>query len=144
MASKPKQDALATTETDYSALTFGELQALISTGKVAHIQEVDDLVRVDKEALIGQPFVITDWAYNPDGDMGDFMVCRLTTMDDQHRFFSDGSTGIKDQLLEYEKKMGSKKPIYLPKGLRVSNYNYVDPTDGKSKPASTFYLNNED
>lgn len=141
----PKADKAsvpATTNKDYSELSFTELQALISGGEVAHIQEIDDVVRIEKESLIDRPFVITGWSYNPDGDMGDFVVVQLTTMDNKHGFFSDGSTGIKDQLLAAENKMGSRKPIYLPKGLRVSSYMYLDPTDSKSKPAQTFYLNN--
>lgn len=116
---------------------------MMDGGIVAHIQEVDEVRKVEKETLMGKPFILTSWHYQPDGDFGEFAVCEVTTIDDEKLLFIDGSTGIKDQLKLYEQKLGGVKPIYVPKGLRVSNYTYDDPFDGKSKPASTYYFSNE-
>lgn len=138
-----KNADVAVPEVDYTTLTFAQLQELMSTGSVAHIQDIDDVVKVEKETLVGKPFVITAWRYNAEGSMGDFMVVQITTMDNEHRFFVDGSTGIKDQLMTYEAKLGRQVPIFVPKGLRVSNYTYHDESTGKDLPATTYYINNE-
>jgi hypothetical protein len=138
-----KNADIAVPEIDYTTLTFSQLQELMSTGTVAHIQDIDDVVKVEKETLVGKPFVITGWRYNPEGSLGDFMFVKITTMDNERRSFVDGSTGIKDQLRTYEAKLGKQVPIYVPKGLRVSNYTYHDEISGKDIPATTYYINNE-
>lgn len=128
----------------FDDMTYNELIALIDSGQVAHIQEIDDLVRAQKEALVGVAFVITEWSLNPDGDLGEFVTVKVVTEKGEHRFFSDGSTGIKDQLKAAEAKMGGRKPILVPKGLRVSNYMYHDENLGKDIPAATYYIDNSD
>lgn len=122
--------------------SFAELMQLFDAGGVTHIQELDDRVPVEKEALLGMAFVITEWRHNPEGQMGEFVVCKLTTMDDQHLLFTDGSTGIKEQLLTFQKENGNK-PIFVPKGLRKSDYTVDDPFNpGKKLAATTYYLSN--
>ena len=144
MSKTTTTDVAVPAQADVNELSFSELMAMLDAGTVTHIQEIDELRKVEKEQLVGKPFVITSWRYNPDGDMGDFMVVQIVTTDDEKLFFVDGSTGIKDQLLAYEAKLGgSQRPIYVPKGLRVSNYTYHDELQGKDIPAQTFYINNE-
>jgi hypothetical protein len=144
MSKTTSTDVVTTTGVDLNELTFSELMSMMDAGTVSHIQDIDELRKIEKAELVGKPFVITSWRYNPDGDMGDFMVVQITTKDDEKLFFVDGSTGIKDQLLGYQEKMdGAQRPIFVPKGLRVSNYTYKDEISGKDIPASTYYINNE-
>lgn len=143
MTAKAANKGVAMPEPKLEEMTFEALLAAMQAGDVAHIQEIDDLVKAGKENLVGIPFFITSWKYNPEGAHGEFVTVFVTKMDNSHGFFADGSTGIKDQLHEFEIKMGGQRPIYVPKGLRVSNYNYIDPEDGKTKPSSTYYINNE-
>lgn len=127
------------------SLSFAELQAMFDAGNVLHITDVDDVRLVEKEQLVGKTFIITDWVEKDTGQYDNpFVIVHVTTPTDEHLVFTDGSTGIRDQLNTYLAKMGgTKQPIYVPKGLRVSNYIYHDELSGKDIPATTYYINNE-
>jgi len=126
---------------DIDKMTFDDLQQYFDSGAVTHIQELDDVVVVEKDTLVDKEMVITSWRLRTDDEsngFGPYVVVKCALRDGSHVVFADGSTGIKEQLIAFD----THNPIYLPKGLRVSTYMWTDPADGKEKPAKTFYLNN--
>lgn len=127
-----------TMNNDLEGMTYAQLLALLDGGNAVRMDELDDTVVFDKTDLVGRAFVITNWRHNPEGNMGEFVVCKITVQDGTHGLFTDGSTGIKDQLL----KFNEGRPIIVPKGLRKSDYMYKDDF-GNMIPATTFYLSNE-
>lgn len=99
---------------------------------------------VDKETLVGVPFVITEWtAY--EGTKGPFVAVKVLT-NNGRLLFNDGSTGIYKQLGRIEEKfrVPTFKEPFVPvhngsvlvckKGLRKSEY-VVDGIE-----ATTYYL----
>jgi hypothetical protein len=121
------------------AMSYAELVGLVDTGAVTHIQDIDDVITIDKDDLVGHAMVITSWELKLTSDYGaPYVVVKVATADGRHAVFADGSTGIRDQLERY----GHTGPILVPKGLRVSNYQWTDPADGIAKPAKTFYIDN--
>ena len=131
-------------------MSFQELMGLFDEGGIVHIQEIDDELPVEKADLVGRPLIITSWRHNPKGQFGEdseFIVARIKLLgmsnETLNRFFTDGSTGIKDQLLSWREKMGDR-PLYAPKGLRRSDYLVDDPFNpGTQMKATTFYISNE-
>jgi hypothetical protein len=131
-------------------LSFEELME-VSQFTVA---DVDEFQPVDKETLVNRPMFILAWTFK-DGDYGPeseyaFVAVRST---DGLGWFTDGGTGIKDQLRRYQAKLekdgvwedfknGKLGGLRVPNGLRVSNYTYTD-EDGTEKPGHTFYINNK-
>lgn len=95
------------------------------------------LGKEDKGRLVGVPFLLLDWHFS-DGDYGQMVSLRLITKAGERYVVNDGSTGIRDQMLEIAAK--TDKAIFFRKGLRVSNYEYTDPKTQEKKPASTYYL----
>lgn len=112
----------------------------------------------DKPSLVGTPFIILDWR-RLSGDMGMFATVRVLTRDGKRIRFSDGSSGVYQQLLQIEierEKKGHKalsQGVLVRKGLRASEYyvykdsrevipkDLVDtvPKEQKLK-ANTYYL----
>ena len=92
-----------------------------------------------KESLIGVPFVIAGFQWN-ETTKGDFMSVRIFLEDGTKAVFNDGGTGIPQQLRTYEEKHNRNTAILCKQGLRVSEYTYTDPKDGKEKPAETYYI----
>lgn len=90
----------------------------------------------DKSKLVGVPFVICDYHFT-NGDNGEFVSVRLITNKDEKIIINDGSTGIRDQLKALY--TAGVNAMYVPTGLRVSEYEYEDEKGNKSK-AKTFYL----
>lgn len=110
--------------------------------------EADGIVSldvVDKETLIGTPFVIIEWRFNDTGKFGTFVSAVFMTEDGKRGVFNDGSTGIAQQLRElsdYREAHNHATPYagrFVKGGLRVSDYTYVD-EKGNDIPARTFYL----
>jgi len=98
-----------------------------------------DLVpTADKIKLVGVKFVILDWIYSQ-GAQGEFATMRIITEHNDKLIVNDGSTGIRDQLHNFDGMRG-KGVIYCPNGLRVSEYDYTDEKTGKTSKARTFYL----
>jgi hypothetical protein len=125
-------------ELDVSQLDFDQLVTLLDADALVHIGDLDDTTQVDKEMLIGMPFVITDWMNRPSQGLGPYVVVRATTREGKV-VFADGSTGIQDQLNAFAERQGGK-PILCPKGLRVSNYMFTNPETNETAPAQTYYL----
>lgn len=53
---------------------------------------------------------------------------------------SDFSTGICSQLWDYTTRNGRAGGLMAPKGLRKSEFPYVDPTTGERSVAKTYYI----
>lgn len=98
----------------------------------------------EKQRLCGVAFLIMKWAMVP-GEKSDtgkpFSVLWVLTKSREKLRFTDGSTGVHDQLCEiFDRNEGRVTPMYVPGGLRLSEYDYTD-DDGKTSRARTFYLN---
>ena len=94
------------------------------------------LRKEDKGRLVGVPFILQDW-HLYDGDFGPAVSLRLMTKAGERYIINDGSTGIRDQLLNMKDTL---KAIYFIHGLRRSDYEYTDPKTQEKKQAVTFYL----
>ena len=128
-----------------SVSSFAELSQLINeTGIV--VTDVSSVLgdgfsvlpTDEKNTLIGVPFVILSWTFS-EGDNGEFVSLRIVTRTDRKLIINDGSTGIHDQVRKMHAD-GVLPVVFVPRGLRVSEYDYED-DHGKKKRASTFYLN---
>lgn len=79
--------------------------------------------------LVGVPLILMQWRFFP-GDFGkDFVAVDAVQRHDNGSItkwvFTDGGTGICDQLKDFTKRTGRNGGLGVPKGLRVSNY-YID------------------
>jgi hypothetical protein len=96
----------------------------------------------DKSRLIGQELMIVRYGiHKSDLNGRDFSSIHVLTRDGGKYIVNDGSTGIHVQLKELKEEQGTVCPLYVPKGLRVSEYDYTDENDGVTKKARTYYLN---
>lgn len=101
---------------------------------------------VDKEKLIGIPFIILQWAFHQ-SDLNDdgFVAAHVVTADGRKCIITDGSTGVCAQLrtvTEKREKAGKQNThgaLHVPGGLVRSDYKFTD-ADGKERPATTYYL----
>lgn len=114
-------------------------------GQVANIaDEMGDGFSVldDKMRLIGAEFIIVKYGEHESekSDGGKFTTIHVVTKEGGKYIVNDGSTGIHAQMSEKFGPDGEPfKFLYVPRGLRVSEYTYMD--GGREKPARTFYLN---
>jgi hypothetical protein len=98
----------------------------------------------DKAILQGIKVLFLSWRFNR-GDMGVFasvnVIAQMPGMNVPGKFIlNDGSTGICRQLVQYTSKTGRWGGLMVSKGLRRSDYQFSDPTDGSLKNATTYYL----
>jgi hypothetical protein len=102
----------------------------------------------DKRRLVKTEFVVLSWTFS-DGDYGEpFVSMRVMTKAGGKFIVNDGGTGIRAQLQAYTAKTGRQHGMYVPQGLRVSDYFIHREThepvarnyDGPKDPAATFYL----
>lgn len=100
----------------------------------------------DKNKLVDVPFIILSFSF-PEGDFTDenglkshFSVMRVVTERGDRYVVVDGSTGIYDQLDQFYGRSGRNGGMMVKGGLRRSDYEYTD-AQGKTSPASTYYLN---
>jgi hypothetical protein len=135
------------TTDDLRAITsFDDLKAvMVAQGiKPTNIADVlgdgFELLPTDQKfTLQGEPFAIVSWTFT-DGDNGEFVSARVITKTNRKLILNDGSKGgIRDQLRDIHEK-GHLPPVWVPKGLRVSDYEYED-NDGKKRKAQSYYLN---
>lgn len=103
------------------------------------------LSREDKATLVGVPLLILT-SEGVDtmrmGDYGPFVTLFIVTEDGRKFILNDGSTGIRDQMHFYWQKTKRIGGILVKGGLTRSDYTYED-VDGKTKPATTYYLSTE-
>lgn len=126
-----------------SVTTFEQAFALAEAtyGEIISSEELGDgFAVVEKSSLVGVPFLILGWEAGKNEKHGPFTIVRGITKDNGKVLFVDGSTGIKDQLAVFQQVSGRTGGLLAVDGLRVSNYTYTDPADGKDKPASTYYI----
>ncbi len=94
-----------------------------------HETELGDGFRVaneeDERRLIGVPLMLLEWRWN-DGDFGEFVsiVAVAQGADGQATkwILNDGSTGIREQVRDFETKYGRNGGLMVRQGLRVSDY----------------------
>ena len=157
MATKPKQEVAAVTEP-----SDDELELAREAAGIDFIPETwEDVVAaaggeiiefegspwevVDKDVLIGVPFLICDVRIYASKQYGNNVaaIC-VMTKDNDRLIINDGSTGIYQQVLHMLRTTKRKSGIMCPNGLRKSTYK-VTVVDGmndteKEIEASTFYV----
>jgi len=106
----------------------------------------DGFAVMDKSAFVNKKMVLVDYKIVPGekSDYGtDFAVIRVLTAEGTKGIITDGSTGIRDQILTLQRK-GVMGGVMCEKGLVVSEYTYdeVDKASGEitKKPAKTYYF----
>jgi hypothetical protein len=144
---KPAQTAVpavieAPSPTELEVMSYQDLMALMDSGNAVHIQELEDRVMMDQATLVNMPLVITGWKFS-NGSFGEFAIVQGITHLGTKFIFTDGGTGITEQLHMYQAKLDGIRPIAVPKGLRRSDYLYHDAAEDKDIPATTFYISNE-
>lgn len=107
---------------------------------------VDEFTLVEKDVLVGKPFVVLSYSFSAGSYSKSFVSVRVMTEQNEKLVFNDGSTGVRDQLQRLADK-GIQTGILCSHGLRVSEFFYNEDTKETSnvpkdgfKPASTFYL----
>lgn len=171
MVSTPKGEGktgeVARADTRLSAETYAEMesfdqaiQALQDAG-IGITNASDDLgdgfeILEEKSQLVGVPFLILEARENP-GEYGvSFTSLRVMTRDGRKLVVNDGGTGIHEQHLMFKEKTGrSLAGVYVPHGLRASDYRFCEDCRSVSakgapactscgstslRPAQTFYL----
>lgn len=116
------------------------------------IREVSDFTGgevVEKSALEGVPFVVTDWTVHKsdtttrlvDGVIvpGEFVVVNVMTADGERKLFTDGGVGIRPVLEEFTAATETRAGLLARRGLRVSGYT-KRLADGSSTDAETWYF----
>lgn len=115
-----------------NGMTFEELAALAEQQG----SRLDQAGVSPKEELIGMPMIITRVVHKAVGSYGTpWCVVEAILEDDRKVVFTDGSTGILRQLVTPEGELACKLPLFVPSGLRRSQYEH--PEFG---PAETYYL----
>lgn len=99
----------------------------------------------DKDRLLGIEFIIVRYeVHQSDKVKGkQFATIHVMTRSGDKFIVNDGSTGIMQQLAELKEKRngGNICPLFVPRGLRASTYEYTDPATGQVSEATTYYLN---
>lgn len=124
-------------------ISFDELMSMSEL----NITDVDEISLVDKDTLINKPMIILAWNFSQ-GNFGEFVAVKVRTADGLY-VFTDGSTGIYEQIARYQERLIASdgwdkfvaSGMMVPKGLRKSEYTYTD-EDGKEVPAVTYYIDN--
>lgn len=157
VAKKGKADAAPSTEiAEIDGLSDDQLRNLTAPDQVyglfgaENVEEVNRYIGTgftlidDKTKLLGIPFVVVRYAVNEstkvtrDGKPALFSTIYLITGSGEKFIINDGSTGIHAQCQEILAQRGKLSGLYVPKGLRVSTYEYND--NGTTTEASTFYF----
>lgn len=95
----------------------------------------------DKMRLVGIQFIVVKFSvHKSEKNGGEFSTLHVVTDTKEKWIVNDGSTGIHEQMKELKEKMGAVCPLLVPRGLRVSEYDYTD-GKGNTSRAATFYLN---
>lgn len=128
---------------------FSDAISLVESvyGAVALSSEVlgDGFTLVEKDKLLGEPFVLVDYTvhtsktnFDENGEGLKFVTVRCVTKEDKRVAFNDGSTGVAQQLRDLAAReiYGG---IYVQNGLRASEYEVLD-AKGRKSSATTYYL----
>lgn len=124
----PKATAVA--EVPGQMALFEELAS--STTEVAQYLEGGRLEQLDKDSLIGQPFVIVEASFR-DGDKARYAFLHVVCRDGREGYFTDGGVGIMP-VVERWLADGASRHLLCSKGLRRSDYEA-----NALRPAGTTY-----
>jgi len=109
-------------------------------GVVSYAEEFgtgfDILPDRNKDTLVGNPFVIVNVRFS-EGDHGEFVSLHVVTKSGEKWIVNDGSTGIYAQCKSARKNLAG---AFMDKGLRRSDYDYVNVKTGEKTAAKTYYL----
>jgi hypothetical protein len=98
-------------------------------------------VLTDKRLLLDKAFVIVRYGqHTSEKNGGTFTTLHVVTDTGEKLIVNDGSTGIHAQCQEIRNAMGRVAPLHVPRGLRMSEYDYTN-EKGEVSRATTFYLN---
>jgi hypothetical protein len=139
---------------DYAELTsFDDAFNLLTQtfGDVVSAEELGDGFSVldNKDVLEGVPLILLRWDFRVSEEVtrklesggevpAEYVSARVMTRDGRKFIVNDGSTGLYKQLVDFTNKTERQGGLYVPHGLRKSEY-WVETPDGK-KRAATFYL----
>jgi hypothetical protein len=95
-----------------------------------HDTELGDGFRVaseeDERRLIGVPLMLLEWRWN-DGDFGEYVSVVAIAQGENGQatkwIINDGSTGIREQIRDFETKYERNGGLMVRNGLRVSDYH---------------------
>jgi hypothetical protein len=148
MANARKSTAEPVAEVELAKLNREELAELTSFDDAVRflaqngyaVESAGDLLgdgfeQVDKKDLINRTFIIVDAQVSMSKEYigADFSIVRLIDQGGKKMFFTDGSTGINEQIkMLIARRKGGAAGVICVKGLNVSTY----PIDGDGKPCS--------
>jgi hypothetical protein len=89
------------------------------------------LSREDKNRLVKKPFVVLHFGLT-EGDFGTFASVAVVTKDNKKFIFNDGSTGVRDQLVDLAQTHKRFGGFMVPNGLAESEYDTCKGPDGNS------------
>jgi hypothetical protein len=131
MADAETGNTMITIERDeLSALTSFDDAVAFLASKGYEVGEAADLLgdgftSIEKKDLVNVPLVLLDATITDSKDHigSQFAVIRAITATDMRVRFSDGSTGIKEQVLSLlAKRPGGVRGVLVPRGLTSSEY----------------------
>lgn len=95
-----------------------------------------------KGHLIGEDCIVVKYGvHDSETVVGKkFTSLHIVTKSGEKWIVNDGSTGIHEQCLTMKAELGTICPLRVPRGLRVSEYDYTD-DKGVTSQAKTYYLN---
>lgn len=109
-------------------------------GVLSAEQEIGDGFKLldNKDNLLGVEMLLVNWDFHP-GDHGEFVSAHVVTKSGDKYIVNDGSSGMRDQLMQLSARTNSYSGLFCRKGLRRSDYEHTD-ENGKKTPAKTYYL----
>jgi hypothetical protein len=130
-----------------NAHTPDDVLAMLSAMGVTVERASDFELIKDKNELIAKPMILIQWSFIPSDTFGgEYVAVQAFVKGDNRKVvFTDGSTGIKEQLKQWtQKKLSEGLPperahagIDANAGLRRSDYKA---SDGAAADGSTFYI----
>lgn len=136
-----EEASVAIAEPIVDVLNLASFEDALRVFESVGVVETETYEITDKAELVNVPFIITEWKYGKEMKYGEtpWVVCEGITKDDKRFLFTDGSTGIAQQLVDILEAKGRSKGILVGRGLVRSDYTYMDES-GKEIPATTYYL----
>lgn len=124
--------------------SFEDALALLAEAGIAPVSSDDYgdgfALLKDKNLLLNREFLIMEFRIVPsDKFEGEFVVVHLVTDKGEKYIMTDGSTGIKDQLVEIARR-GRTNGIHCKSGLTKSDYTHTNETTGEQTAATTYYI----
>ena len=102
---------------------------------------------IDKAGLVGLPFGVTGVRFRENERKVTFAEVEIIDANGEQGAFQDASTGVREQLARYLTEKGipissewTNIRLFIPRGLRVSEYDAPVDDSGKVRKAKTYYL----